>query len=283
MTAVPNQATGLVFSEVSFSQPLPWEGGYMLGKYVELYNNSTATVFLDGMIMGLGWDKFFDAATGWSCTMSRPFRTDAEGVWSKTFLQFPGSGADFPVAPGATVLIARSAVDHTGFHWTLNDLSEADFEFGSSGTAGNPDVPDLVDRGPASVRSFDFMAADPLFLAEPLDLESLPRMAETWLGYVFLKFPKESIVDVTMGMGDMTKNGFQAFPFCDMALHPGFETLPGPAVWDDSEGAAWTRQRRVLLSEDGRKILQDTNTSMADFVRAWKTPGEVPVSLTGGM
>jgi hypothetical protein len=38
-----------------------------------------------------------------------------------------------------------------------------------------------------------------------------------------------------------------------------------------------TEQRRVLMVlPDGRKVLRDTETSMADFVKAAMTPGWIP-------
>jgi hypothetical protein len=41
--------------------------------------------------------------------------------------------------------------------------------------------------------------------------------------------------------------------------------------------AGLSYQRRVLMVlPDGRKVLQDTNTSMFDFVKAPRTPGWIP-------
>ncbi len=84
---------------------------------------------------------------------------------------------------------------------------------------------------------------------------------------------------VTVNQNDFTKNAYEARPLCLQTVHQSFDMLPGPALWESSDGPAWTAQRRVLFTSDGRKVLQDTNTSMADFVRAWKTPGWVPDTL----
>ena len=126
------------------------------------------------------------------------------------------------------------------------------------------------------------MPGHPIFLAEPVNLEYLAVYVEPINGYAYWRIPREGILDVTVGQNDYTKSAYEAAPVCNQALDPTFETLPGPAVWSSSDGAAWTVQRRVIGHVGGRAILQDTNTSMADFVRAWKTPGWTPDSLPGG-
>jgi cytochrome P450 len=122
----------------------------------------------------------------------------------------------------------------------------------------------------------------PIFLSKPLDPESLPTQTEPWLGHKYARFPKEAVLDLVIGVYDGTKGVLKRSPLCPQAIDPHFETLPGPALWSASDGPAWTAQRRVLFTADGRKILQDTNTSMADFVRAWKTPGWIPDTIPEG-
>ncbi len=281
----PNQRKGLVFGEIALIPPPGWEIGdsYHSAEYIELFNNSDATVWLDGMILGFGW-YFWRDYGGWPCTLSEPFRTDPDGIWARSAARFPGSGHDYPVAPGATALIAKSAIDHTSVHWSLSDLSEADFELPIGGGAGNPDVPDLVQLGPIMLYPSEPNTTFPLFLSEPVDLASLPTRADPNKGFIHLRYPRDGIVDAVLVQYDFAKSSYEAAPFCSQALDPFFEALPGPAVWEssDGDGAAWTAQRRVIGHENGRPILQDTNTSMADFVRAWKTPGTTPDSGPGG-
>jgi hypothetical protein len=274
---------GLVFSEIAIVYPLPWETGgptYTHGIYLELYNNSDETIFLDGMILGFAWSRYRDNRIGWTCSISLPFRTDPEGVWANRFLRFPGSGTEYPVAPGRTVLVARSAVDHTPIHSTLEDLSGADFEFPFS--ADNPDVPNLTNIGLDALYINTPTIGVPIFLSLPVDTESLPRQTEQWLGYTYARFPREAILDLVIPVHDYTKAVIQLAPPCSQPIDPHFEMLPGPALWESSDGPAWTAQRRVLITSDGRKSLQDTNTSMADFVRALKTPGWIPDTIPEG-
>lgn len=275
VTAKASRDGGLVISELALAVPLPWEtgGGYHAAKYIELYNNSDEVKFLDRMILGFGWE-FYRDLDSWTCGISEPFRTDPQGIWSRSYLRFPGEGSDYPVGPGETVLVARSAVDHTSVHSSLSDLTSAEFEFPSAGSAGNPDVPDLTDVGSRQLLGPEPNVTYPIFLAAPTDTESLPTATEPLRGVVYHRFPISSVVDVAVMQWDYTKGGTTQPPFCSQVVTPDLEALPGPALWSSSDGAAWTGQRRLLGVEGGRGILQDTNSSMSDFVRAWKTPGQ---------
>ena len=80
---------------------------------------------------------------------------------------------------------------------------------------------------------------------------------------------------------DYTETSFQGSPTCLDDLHRAFERLPGPAWLIADVEQRLSRQRRVLyILPDGRKVLQDTDTSMEDFVKAVRTPGWIPDSLS---
>ncbi len=99
----------LVISEWAFNftfDPVLAPFGYPFSGFLELYNNADTTAFLDGVIIGEGWWSSSDELN-FPCSHSAPFRDDPEGIWSRSFQQFPGSGHDYPVAPGAIVATAR--------------------------------------------------------------------------------------------------------------------------------------------------------------------------------
>jgi len=62
--------------------------------YLEIYNNSDTTIYLDGMILGTGFGHYWDNPPYNACAAVEPFRNDPDGVWSMFFHQFPGSGAE---------------------------------------------------------------------------------------------------------------------------------------------------------------------------------------------
>ena len=284
VSAQPNLRGTLVFSEVSIIPPLPWETGggtYHGGKYFELLNNSEETIYLDGLFWGIGWDLNRDFKA-WPCASTGLVRNDPDGIWFRRLFRFPGAGSEYPLPPGGVALVARNAADHRHVHSTLSDLSQAAFEWGSAGAAGNPDVPNLEDVGLTLMPSHWPVYGQPFFMAMPVDLASLPRYLDPWDGTEWRRIPAAAVINVTVGVYDFSSSGFQAEPTCLRDIHEGFDRLPGPALADGSEGASYSAQRRLVVFEDGRRILQDTNTSMADFVRAWKTPGWVPDTIPEG-
>jgi hypothetical protein len=284
VTVAPDRRGSLMLSEIFPFLPSHYETGgleYSDAKYLELYNNADTVIYLDGMYLGRGWDRTRDYS--WApCEQTAVVRNDAMGVWTEQVLRFPGAGTDYPVAPGSTVLIAKSAIDHRSVHPDLDDLSGADFEWGGGRTADNPDVPNLEDIG---LRPMTFAwptpMEEPVFLAAPTPLQALPRYREPYRGLVFVRIPRDLILDVWVGVGDMSSVTWTTSPAtCLEAAHRSFERLPGPPTRTQDFDDGVSIQRRVLyVLPDGRKVLQDTDTSMEDFVKALRSPGWIPDSL----
>ena len=285
LTAQPNRRGTLVFSEVAITGPPPWEtggGNYDDAKYLEIYNNSTQTIFLDGMLLGIGYDYSRDSSFR-PCGVSETVLNDPGGIWTNQILRFPGNGAQFPVEPGGLNVVAKSAVDHRPAHATLQDLSGADFEWGGERTADNPDVPNLADVGPTPVWLNKPIGEDPIFLARPVDLNGLPTWVQPYDGYRYVRIPSAAVLDAVAPLYDFTRASFEPTQRCLHVLNAAFERLPGPALWEGETGALYSLQRRVLAdSPTGTPLLQDTNTSMADFVRAMVTPGTIMQVPPGG-
>jgi hypothetical protein len=171
VTMAPDRRGSLVFSEFLTAQPPNWETGgivYTDHEYLEIYNNSDTTVYLDGMYYGTGEGFGYDFPSH-RCAETAAVRDDPHGIWTRWILRFPGTGTDYPLAPGNTALIAQSAIDHRAILPTLPDLRDADFEWG--GNADNPQVPNLEDIGPA--RPLMVSNGHPYYLARPVDLATL--------------------------------------------------------------------------------------------------------------
>ncbi|UCG88273.1 MAG: hypothetical protein JSW71_06940 [Gemmatimonadota bacterium] len=275
VTVVPDHGATLVFSELGLNQPVPWETAgtsYEDAKYVEVYNNSDTTIYLDGKLLGIGWHTNKDF-TPFPCSQTEPLRNDPEGIWASSLLQFPGAGTDYPLQPGHTALVAHAAVDHRPVHPGLYDLRHADFEWGGWQIADNPDVPNLADIGPQGMWFYWPLSFDmPLFLANPVDWETLPRYMEVIAGRVSVRIPRAVILDTWAGPVSYTP--------CLTVTHRLFERLPGPPSGHGDFDNGLSAQRRILyVLPDGRKVLQDTETSMVDFVKAPRSPGWIPDSL----
>lgn len=95
----------------------PATGSYVYDKYVILHNNDSETRYLDGLCLGMVDPYNSKGASGnyWTSLapdggiLFRDYASVPDAVW-----QFPGSGRDFPLAPGADAVVAlNGAVDHT--------------------------------------------------------------------------------------------------------------------------------------------------------------------------
>jgi hypothetical protein len=281
VAVVPDHGATLMFSEFGLNAPVPWETAgtsYEDAKYVEVYNNSDTTIYLDGKLLGIGWHLTMDFPI-WPCSQTEPVRNDPEGIWASSLLRFPGTGTDYPLEPGHTALVAHAATDHRAVHPGLYDLRHADFEWGGWQTADNPDVPNLAGIGPSWMPFYWPQSTDmPLFLANAVDWETLPRYIEPTGGGVWVRIPRALILDAWAGTVDWAAGGgsVSVVP-CLNVTHRLFEQLPGPPASSGDFDNGLSAQRRTLyVLPDGRKVLQDTDTSMLDFAEALRTPGWIP-------
>jgi hypothetical protein len=269
----------VVFSEVCATAPYVDEVDYDFNNFLELHNNSDAPVFLDGMIVGRVAPPNMDSDLYFSCTDTEPFRNDPTSIWAIYFHQFPGSGADYPLLPGMTALIAQDAIDHSVLDPRFPDLSDADFEFLGPGDVDNPAVPNMPEVGLHAYyggHGMRFFVGHVFFISKPVDIEGLERrtMQHSGGGWEVVRFPREAILDVIVtAANDPLRD--QQYPPCGMDTHRSFDRLGGGFI-EHGEDLEYSVQRLVIETVNGRKTLQDTNTSAVDLVRAPYTPGTLP-------
>jgi hypothetical protein len=127
VTLAPDRRGSLVLSEFLTAQLPNWETGgivYTDHEYLEIYNKSDTTIYLDGMYYGTGEESGYDFPLH-RCAETRAVRDDPDGIWTRWILRFPGAGTDYQVAPGNTALIAQCAIDHRAILPGLPDLRDA--------------------------------------------------------------------------------------------------------------------------------------------------------------
>jgi hypothetical protein len=290
ITVAPDQRGSLVFSELMWNTPhdlycAVYGTCALDSRYFEIFNNSDTTVYLDGKYWGIGWDLNRDFPY-WPCEQTAPVRDDPDGIWTRWVFRFPGRGTDYALAPGGTALVAQAAIDHRAVEPELLDLRGADFEWGGYSSADNPDVPNLDEIGPSHMPRYVPGPSDmPEYLSEPVDLDRLPRYVDPYSGRVFVRIPRALVLDAWAGTVDYASwGGSSTEPACLEDVNRAFERLPGPAAaaldWVNGVDLSFQRRALVVLP-NGRKMLQDSNTSMFDFVKAPRTPGWIPDSLPG--
>ena len=280
----PNLPSGVVFSELYPLSPPSWETGdvWLRGSiYVEIYNGSDLTVFMDGMILGKAYRWWFDASQfgHHACGASEEFRADPAGIWSSVYWRFPGEGGEYPLNPGDVAVIAVNAQDHTNLHPTMMDLSDADFEMLQPGSADNPAVPNLDYVAPQRHDLGDLgLPWAFYFLSRRVDVEALPSGLDPAddfnSGFEFRRFPRSELLDVVFVWHD---SNIEPLPFCTDPVHPSFDALPGEMFVGVTAGEGFiSNQRRIVGMRNGVPLLLDTNTSKVDFVKGERTPGWIP-------
>jgi hypothetical protein len=276
----------LVISELTTSLPFVGEI-YYFGTYLELYNNSDTTIYLDGKILGQANPWTRDASTAVnnavSCSEGAPFQLDPGGVWSMWFEQIPGSGRQYPLSPGHAAVFATDAIDHRTVEPRLQDLSAANFESRGSSDPDNPSVPNLRSIGTeqpwgALGHGMIYGWSEPwmLFVANSVDPAALPHSAVPgFSGRPFVRIPRAAVLDVLSLTSVDDLEAAAVFPQCPQPTNPVFDLQLGP-LWDYRSFGSITR--RVLATlPDGRTILLRTRSSANDFtLSAEPSPGRVP-------
>jgi hypothetical protein len=273
----------VVISEWAF-QPLwagPGVGWYSFGGYLELANNSDTTVYLDGLVIGEG---FYGTATEFHagiCANYEPQTNDPDGVWARYLDSLPGTGHDYPLAPGATAMIATDAIDHTDIAPAGLDLSHADFEFIGTADVDNPSVPNTISIGLADYWDghglyLNDIDGEVVFIALPIDVSGLPVTPN----HRVERIPRARILDV-MAQYSTYESGY---PLCPHLVHSNFDRHPGrfgPVAGGNSlthadEGFYSVRRKVAYIRADGRNILQHTRTTASDFHYGLRTPAQLP-------
>lgn len=114
----------LIFSEIFYAGTATF---YFRNQFYEIYNNSSKTIYLDGI--------YFANLTPSTATTKLPKWPDADGAnyaYAERVWKFPGSGTDYPVKPGESVVISQFAANHKLAQYNPNspvDCSSSEFEF----------------------------------------------------------------------------------------------------------------------------------------------------------
>jgi len=211
---------GIKINEIYYMGP-PNKIFYFFDQFIELYNSSTDTLYLDGIqVYRMG-----------PCTV---------GADNVTYVfQFPGTavtGREYPIAPGEFKVLAQDARHHLVVQGTDTivssiDLSHADWEFVNEDDFADSDDPDIPNIRNIEVGSrTDFMIAlgsDIIMIADGRDDDYSNGVdLQTILDCVEYSSKADHEKDITeeldagfAGVG-LTKYSFQSIE----RISPGFDT-----------------------------------------------------------
>ena len=233
---------------------------YTTDSYVEIFNNSDEVVHIDGKYLGLA-ESVSPAAY--------PAKDNPDSIYLRQICRFPGSGTDYPVAPGKSILVAaKSARNHTESASTSVDLSGADFEVKVIEGAGNPDVPMLpIISNSTNIQTLNLLSGGPnavvLFETDE-DVLSWPEVFQRGKtsGEMFRRVHKSVVIDGV----ECLKKPAQTDPDVNTKrlqsdIDAGYTVITSVNGYNHE-----SVERKVSRTEGDRVYLTDTNNSSADFV-----------------
>ncbi|UVD78930.1 DUF4876 domain-containing protein [Myroides albus] len=146
--------SGLILKQIFYAGSSLQDGSGYRDQFIEIYNNSAETKYVDGIMLVMLHNTTNRQANGPDDTSYLPTRqydwTKATGntgkgnlnndyVYAKKVLRFPGTGTQYPIEAGKSMIIASTAIDHTK-NFIIGkpsefvdpnktvDLSQADFD-----------------------------------------------------------------------------------------------------------------------------------------------------------
>ncbi|MDP3150108.1 MAG: DUF4876 domain-containing protein [Ignavibacteria bacterium] len=231
----------LVMSEIYASGP-QGSGLYYHDKYVEVFNQSDSILYLDKMMIAV---VYTNSNTGLQ------YRDDPEFVHSKSIWIFPGTGKDYPIQPGQFVLCAEDAIDHRLNAPNSVDLSHADFEFykDDAPDIDNPAIPNMIKIYQTSGNDWLIGGETGALILANFSADSLLPFDDQFL------IPYRTVFDGVEYKADPTKLDKKILnEGIDAGSTGGIQFYTGKSM------------ERILISDNGRKVLKDENNSSVDFM-----------------
>ncbi len=138
--------SGIVINEIYYCGPKN-KAFYFYDQFIELYNTSDSTLYLDGMIISRARQA------------RHPEIETIDFVQVLNLFKFPGeplTGREYPIEPGQLIVVAADAINHSQYIDKALDLSNADWEFVDhyGGDIDNPDVPNVENILPEKTNDF---------------------------------------------------------------------------------------------------------------------------------
>ena len=252
---------GLLISKVYYSGTRDkMDRTYTTDSYVEIFNNSNEVQYLDGKYLGLA-ESVSPAAY--------PAKDNPDSIYLRQCCRFPGTGADYPVQPGGSVVIAaKSARNHLESALNTVDLSHAAFEVKLTEGSGNPDTPMLpFVTNSTTIQYLNLLSGGPnavvLFETDE-DVTAWPQVYQIGKtsGERFLRIPRTVVSDGV----ECLKKPAQTDPDVNTKrlqsdIDAGYITITSVNGYSHE-----SVDRKVSRQANGRYYLVDTNNSSADFV-----------------
>lgn len=276
-----SKETALLFKEIYYTGPSGYkeEGAatpYRDDNFFEIFNNSSTDMYLDGLCIAHVAPTTASEIYTWELDGGRKA---SDYVYCQVIWQFPGSGNQYKIAAGKSVVVASVPIDHTQKIEGSLDLSSADFEFfveNQNIYSDNVSIPNMVlkfgqlgngaDRylptvmGPAMILINPEGAIDNSTFVSPVGKEDKCK-----------EIPVSWVVDGVEAIQKADKIEFKRLP---EAIDGGAVYMTEGIEYEPVPGFVMTRYDHTSVSfsrkyKNGTDItggLVDTNNSSNDFI-----------------
>lgn len=271
LTLAATAESALIFKEIYYAGA-PGDSYYFRDQFYEIYNNSSETVYADGLCIAETAFANYDFSVIYEYGIENPEKY----VFVQDVFQVPGEGHTYPVAPGESFVIAQWATNHKAENLSNGtspvDLSGAEFEafVGESTTwngitltdeaainlnhvvnAKGYDMPQWLTPTGGS-RYILFYPSSPLRTSDFIVPTNTSATSTAGTAEVLIT----DVLDGVEVIGDETRLSTLGLPNAiDAGYIIGPESYTGKSI-----------SRKVAsTTEDGRKIYVDTNNTTNDF------------------
>ena len=303
----------LVIKQIYYAGSHAQQGAVFRDQFIEIYNNSNEVIFADGLCVAQLYGRTstssasFALSNGqfdWSQSigMTSGASANTNYVYADYVLRIPGTGQQYPIQPGESIVIAQSAlnhkaplVDNTGEPLVVQnpnltvDLSTADFEayIGDFRVSLGEDVykydiqnPAVTDlniaywgrTGHASSNKdmiLDNLGRDSFVIFRGDNVASYPNFSdpsvtnEVAATKYFMQIPNSVIID-----------GVDLQHYNPSSQRPKMLSSEIDASFINCDNAynSQSVMRKTKATVDGRIILEDTNNSANDFIKTTANP-----------
>ncbi len=265
-----------IIEEIFFTGTLQPSGKQYNGdNFVKIYNNTDHVLYADGIALV---ESKFTSTQKWDYTPD--IQNDTMTI--QALYVVPGSGKDHPVQPGESFILCDVGIDHRTANPNSFDLSRADYEwYDISSSPSNMDidsetVPNL-DKWYCYTLSFWILHNRGF---KSYALARIPIDKETYLANYLYTY--QYTMHLAAGDFPMEQTAYKLpNAWIVDGVNCSVEAVREWNILPPSIDAGWThcgtidkdatryfksvRRKMLYLTDDGRRVLKDTNNSSADF------------------
>lgn len=240
----------------------PNDRAYYADHFVEIYNNTEEILYADSLCIATVF-----GANGSADSSPTDFRADIDNVYLTFVWMIPGTGKQYPIMPGKSIIIAQDGINHRddpNGNPNSIDLSNATWEtFLLRDIQRDIDVlevPNMTEIFANRPNTHDWIlhsygSSVVIFKTnDPNALEVIPEPNNTQ-GYTLMKLPVDDVLD-----------GFEALAYSNSGIYKRIpEAIDAGFTYCNGIFNSESCRRKVEDNVNGRIILQDTNNSGEDF------------------